>query len=374
MKVIKLNKPVGYYEADGEWLARELSSANGEDIKLEISSPGGFVFDGIDMFNQLKNYSGKVHTHLTGLAASMASYIALAGEYITAESNAVYMIHNPSGILFDADYREAEKYTNYMKGLTALMAKTYATRTGKSEKEIRKLMDDESFFFGEEIKSSGFVDDIIQLEKKEVREDAIAYAQMSIEDCIINMKKLEKSKEDMNKVAAILKVETEAKTEEPSIIISSVQFPEIESSKNNYTIITTSNTTAQSPASAGDNKIGGVKIMNLDELKAQHPALYNEVFNMGKKAGKDEMTVNITAHAKWFEADPKAVMSAIEKGEEFTMAHLSAYTQSAMTVKAVADRLADNPEAIVKGDDKASEDKKEEMIQSAMNKMLGLEV
>lgn len=355
MKTIKLNKPVGFYQADSEWLKEELTSANGDDIKLEISSPGGFVFDGIDMFNQLKNYSGKVHTHLTGLAASMASYLALAGDRITAESNAVYMIHNPFGSLFSADYREAEKYADYMRGLTALMAKTYAKRTGKTEKEIRKLMDEESFFFGDEMKAAGFVDEMIELEKRESKDDALAYAKLSIEDCNAKMKGLDKYKEDLNKVAAILKIEPEMKIEEKKEIKSEIK-------------------TAQIPAVAGDNKKGGNKIMNIDDLRNQHSALYNEVFNLGKEAGKKETSVNIQAHAKWFKADPEAVMSAIEKGEEFTMAHLSAYTQSQLVKNAVKDRADDNVGDIDKGDDKAKAEKEEEAIQAEMARMLGLEV
>jgi ATP-dependent protease ClpP protease subunit len=373
MKIISLNKPVGFYQADAIWLKEELESANGDDIKLEISSPGGFVYDGIDMFNQLINYSGKVHTHLTGLAASMASYIALAGDRITAESNAVYMIHNPSGGLYGADYREAQKYADYMKGLTALMAKTYAKRTGKSERDIRKLMDDESFYFGAEMKEAGFVDEIFELEKRESKDDAVAYAKLAFDDCIMKMKTLDKSKEDMIKVAAILKIEPVAEIKEPEIKVHSIQFPNIESSKNDYTIITTSNT-AQSPACAGDNKSGGVKIMNLDELKAQHPALYNEVFNIGKKAGKEEMTVNITAHAKWFDADPKAVMENISKGEEFTMAHLSAYSQSAMVSKSLEARKEDDVKAVDTKDEKSKKENFEEAVNAKMLADMGLEV
>jgi len=359
MKTITLNKPVGFYQADAVWLKEELESANGDDIKLEISSPGGFVYDGIDMFNQLKNYSGKVHTHLTGFAASMASYIALAGDKITAESNAVYMIHNPSGGIYGADYRKAQKYADYMKGLTALMAKTYAKRTGKTEKDIRKLMDDESFFFGAEMKEAGFVDEIFELEKRESKDDAVAYAKLAFDDCIMKMKTLDKSKEDMIKVAAILKIEPENKIEM------------VETPYHNEALKIIN---AQSPAFAGDNKTGGVKIMNLDELKAQHPALYNEVFNIGKKAGKEEMTVNITAHAKWFEADPKAVMENISKGEEFTMAHLSAYSQSAMVVKSLEARKEDDTKDIDTKDEKSKKENFEDAVNAKMLADMGLEV
>ena len=66
-----------------------------EDIIVEIGSPGGFVFDGLEIFNILRDFKGgKVETRLMGLAASMAAVIALAGDKVTAHDNAVFMIHN----------------------------------------------------------------------------------------------------------------------------------------------------------------------------------------------------------------------------------------------------------------------------------------
>ena len=110
--------------------------------------------------------------------------------------------------------------------------------------------------------------------------------------------------------------------------------------------------------------------MNLDVLRNEHPALYKEVFNLGIAAGKKEMSVNIEAHAKWFKADPENVMKAIQSGEEFTMAHLSAYTQSAMVNKSLQERSDDDVPPVIIG---ADLNKKEEYMAKFEKSMLDAE-
>jgi ATP-dependent protease ClpP protease subunit len=67
-------------------------------INLHIHSPGGDVFDGIAIYNLLNKHPAKVTVHIDGLAASMASVIAMAGDRIVMPENALMMIHKPWGI------------------------------------------------------------------------------------------------------------------------------------------------------------------------------------------------------------------------------------------------------------------------------------
>lgn len=312
MKTIVIDQPIGYYNSDGQWLRQKLAEAKGEDIRVEISSPGGFVFDGLEMFNLLKNYEGNVTTHIMGLAASMASYLALAGKRITAEANAVFMIHNVWGVVV-GDYSDMQDAANTFKGLSSLLGKTYAARTGKSEKDIKALMDAETYYFGDEMKDAGFVDEIIPTEKKETRDDAVAYARLALEECVSKMKAEKSKPDDLKKAAALLRPVASGKP-------------------------------AQHPASSSaGNNTKEVSAMTLEELKAQHPALYQEVFTQGKNAGMDEMHASIMAHMEWIEADPKGVVAAITAREPFSMKNLSAYNKAAMKVQAVQDRTDDNP-------------------------------
>ena len=96
-------------------IKKQLDAAKGKDIDVHITSPGGFVFDGIEIFNAFRDYKKqypKAQMMLTikGLAASMASYLAVnpAFDLVAAEDNAVFMIHNAWGGAV-GDYREMKK-------------------------------------------------------------------------------------------------------------------------------------------------------------------------------------------------------------------------------------------------------------------------
>ncbi len=82
MKVIELYGVIGSYGLEGPDIRKQLKEAGGQDVRVEINSPGGYVSDGIEIFNLFKNYSGNVHMHVMGYAMSMASYIPLAGDKI----------------------------------------------------------------------------------------------------------------------------------------------------------------------------------------------------------------------------------------------------------------------------------------------------
>lgn len=322
MKVITIDDIIGYWGMEGVDIRRELEAANGEDIQVNISSPGGFVWDGLEIFNLLKNYEGHVTTHLMGLAASMASYVALAGDKITAESNSVFMIHNVS-IGVNGDYRSITKAANFVEGLTKLLAKVYAKKTGKSIKEIRSLMDEESYFYGSEIKDEGFVDEVIALGKDDTRSDAVAFANLQIEECNSKMKEIEDKKNDIEKAAALLKI----------------------SNDNHFE----STTKAQKPTmttGVGDNinkrRTVNMAIMTLTTCKAENPDLYNEICQVGETRERER----VKAHMEWIEIAPEAVSKAILEGEDFTMAHLSAYNKAGLNKNDLDVRNDENPENV----------------------------
>src|SRR5574340_334392 len=77
---------------------KELSEIKASQIDLHINSPGGDVFDGVTIHNLLKQHPAKVTTYIDGLAASIASVIALAGDKVIMAENALYMMHNPTGM------------------------------------------------------------------------------------------------------------------------------------------------------------------------------------------------------------------------------------------------------------------------------------
>lgn len=208
MLVIKIDGVIGY-DVTVDDVRAQLDEANGQPVTVEVSSPGGSVFQGISIYNLIKNYKGAKETKIIGLAASMGSYIALATERVTAEENAVYMIHNASAFSM-GDHHEMRKTAQVLESLTNILAKAYKKKTGKTEDEIRAMMDAETYLFGEEIAAEGFADEIMQTGEQEDREEAVALAKLSLEDCEAKLKTEEKQ-EDLGKIAALLTVEPKAK-------------------------------------------------------------------------------------------------------------------------------------------------------------------
>ena len=202
-----------------------------EALEVEINTPGGSVFEGIEISNMIKNHKGHVTTIITGLAASMGSYIALSGDHVTANDDATYMIHNASTIAW-GDHRELRKNANVVESLTSLLSKAYVKKTGREISEIRSEMDNETWFFGEEIKTAGFVDEIICTEEPEGQIDAMAYQRLVFEDSIKRQTK-EKAENDINKLAAYFTAQVPA-PDKPKVIVQAKtpdKVPETETPK-----------------------------------------------------------------------------------------------------------------------------------------------
>lgn len=201
MTIIKIDEEIGYWGISASVINRQLNEASG-DITIEISSPGGSVYEGIAIFNAIKAYSkGEVTTVIVSLAASMASIIALAGDKIKAYDNSLYMIHNAS-MWAGGDAKELRKKADHLESITNMLAKNYISKSGKSEKEIIKLLDDETWFYGSEIMDAGFVDEIIASDAEIDSASAILLADESVKNCMAHYK--ENMKDDENEQIAAL--------------------------------------------------------------------------------------------------------------------------------------------------------------------------
>jgi len=114
-------------------------------LALRLNSPGGSVFDAVAIYNAIKRHSGTVTVWIDGIAASAASYIAMAGDEIIMPENAFLMIHDPSGLVMGtaADMRGMAETLDKIAGS---MTRGYAAKSGKPEIEIAALMAAETWF------------------------------------------------------------------------------------------------------------------------------------------------------------------------------------------------------------------------------------
>lgn len=129
-----------------------------KDISVRINSPGGNVWDGLSIFNLLKEHPAEVHVQIDGLAASAASFIAMAGDLITMGEGSMMMIHNP-WILAMGDADDMRKAAEMLDKVGSQTADMYARRSGTDREQILQMMDDETWMTDAEAVELGFADD-----------------------------------------------------------------------------------------------------------------------------------------------------------------------------------------------------------------------
>ena len=137
---------IGAYGVSAKGFLAELGALPGDaPIDLRLNSPGGSVFDAVAIYTALTRHSGTVTVWIDGIAASAASYVAMAGDEIVMPENAFLMIHDPSGIVMGtaADMRDM---AGALDKLAASMTRGYAAKAGKPEAEIAALMAAETWF------------------------------------------------------------------------------------------------------------------------------------------------------------------------------------------------------------------------------------
>lgn len=156
---IELYDEIGMWGVNAKDFRAQLR--NSGDVVLKINSPGGDVFDGIAMYNDLISHKGNVRVEITGIAASIASIIAMGGKEIAIASNAMMMIHNSWTIAVGnaSDFEEQAAVLGKIDGALAL---TYATQKGTPGiRTIKQMMADETWFNGKEAVENGFATELL---------------------------------------------------------------------------------------------------------------------------------------------------------------------------------------------------------------------
>lgn len=138
---------------------KELKAVTAPAIDLHINSPGGLVFAAIAIYTALKRHPARVDVRIDGLAASAASFIAMAGDSIEIEKPAKMMIHDARGVVIGngADMRTM---ADLLDELSDTIAQIYAERTRKPAKQWRTAMGKDTWYSAEQAVSAGLADRI----------------------------------------------------------------------------------------------------------------------------------------------------------------------------------------------------------------------
>lgn len=135
------------------------SSVN--EIVVRINSPGGDVFDGIAIYNRLKQHKAKITVIVDGLAASIASIIALAGDEIHIGEGALFMVHLPWTMAY-GNRMELDNTVSRLMDVEEQMIGIYTKKTGLDRAEIKAMLEAETWLNADEAIEKGFVDSKIE--------------------------------------------------------------------------------------------------------------------------------------------------------------------------------------------------------------------
>lgn len=136
-----------------------LRSIGNKDVTVKINSPGGDMFEGIAIYNLLRDHPAKVTIEVMGWAASAASIIAMAGDEIRMGLGTFMMVHNAWGVVIGNrhDMRDAAELFD---GFDSAITDIYEARTGLEREEIVSLMDAETFMGPSDAVARGFADSV----------------------------------------------------------------------------------------------------------------------------------------------------------------------------------------------------------------------
>jgi ATP-dependent Clp endopeptidase proteolytic subunit ClpP len=263
---IHIYDEIGVHGITAKSFLEDLKGLKGKDITVHINSTGGDVFQGQAIYTALKNYSGKVTVKIEGLAASMATIIALAADRVEMTSNSLFMIHSPMSNVF-GNKAQMRKQINALEKVETTMLSVYKAKTNISETEIEQMMARETWLSAHEALELGFVDEVLGAVKVVAKYDLSGYQNKTPEQIlntlnIDNLKKESTMSEDLKtwfvgQISDLKQMITGNATEEPQAKTEeAVQEPTVETATQE---------------------------VNVDDLKAQLDSLTEERDNLSQK-------------------------------------------------------------------------------------------
>lgn len=185
--------------ADIRKAVAELTDEN-EELKVIINSPGGDVQAGQEIYSILKDIKNPVTINVQSMAASAASMVAMAGDTVKMSPVALLMIHNASTCT-SGDYRDMQHTADVLQTVNTAIMQAYIAKTGKTEDELKDMMDRETWLTANQCLEHGFADEIIKDEKPSIITNAMI-GRLSVTDEMIAKVKAEKAAKDAADAAA----------------------------------------------------------------------------------------------------------------------------------------------------------------------------
>ncbi len=154
---------IGWFGVSGKEFMAEIAAIDTAKIVLHLNSPGGEVFDGMAIYTTLRQHPASVHVEIVGLAASISSVIAQAGDTIAIAPGALMMVHDGLGLAVGPASVHRDM-ADLLDTVSDNIAAVYSARAGGTPEEWRSTMIDERWFTAEEAVEAGLADSILDLD------------------------------------------------------------------------------------------------------------------------------------------------------------------------------------------------------------------
>ncbi|MFF4834097.1 head maturation protease, ClpP-related [Streptomyces sp. NPDC001315] len=155
----------GWYGATADQFIADLRGVTAPNLRVRINSPGGSVFEGIAIANALRSHPASVTVQIDGIAASIASVIAMAGDRIEMAPNTMLMIHDASGVCL-GNASDMEEMAELLDLISDNIADAYAARAGGTRGEWRARMRAETWYLPEDAVTAGLADEATSVPKQ----------------------------------------------------------------------------------------------------------------------------------------------------------------------------------------------------------------
>lgn len=162
---VRIYDEISYWGISADDFARELEKITAAKIEVQINSPGGNVFDGLAIYNALRMHPAEVTTRVDGIAASIASVIAQAGDHRIIVKSAQMMIHEAWGMAIGSA-QEMRDFADLLDQQNDVIAGIYADRAGGDLDAFRELMRTDLYLTDAQALEHGLVDEILTPERK----------------------------------------------------------------------------------------------------------------------------------------------------------------------------------------------------------------
>lgn len=154
----------GWFGATADRFIADLRDVTAPNLRVRINSPGGSVFEGIAIANALRSHSANVTVQVDGIAASIASVIAMAGDRVEMAPNTMMMIHDASGLCM-GDAADMEEMAELLDLISDNIADAYAARAGGTRDQWRDRMRAETWYLPEDAVDAGLADEATKTPK-----------------------------------------------------------------------------------------------------------------------------------------------------------------------------------------------------------------